>query len=71
MILSYFLSRQKHDVSNPHKIIPISFSIHNILYGRHYNIGKSERYLVQTWSKTKSCGIKTTSWSWCELEFGS
>ena len=31
MILSDFLSRQKHDDSNPHEIIPISFNMHNIL----------------------------------------
>ena len=30
----------------------------NILHERYYNIGKSERYLVQTWSQTKSSGIK-------------
>ena len=34
MILSDFLSRQKHDDSNPHGIIPISFNMHNILYRR-------------------------------------
>ena len=44
--------------SNPHEIIPISFNMHNILYERYYNIGKSERYLVQTQSQTKSSGIK-------------
>ena len=27
MILSDFLSRQKHDDSNPHEIIPISFNM--------------------------------------------
>ena len=58
MILSDFLSRQKHDNSNPHEIIPISFNMHNILHERYYNIGKSERYLVQMWSQTKSSGIK-------------
>ena len=58
MILSDFLSRQKHDDSNPHEIIPISFNMHNILHERYYNIGKSERYLVQMWSQTKSIGIK-------------
>ena len=42
MILSNFLSRQKHDDSNPNEIIPISFNMHNALYGKYYNIGKSE-----------------------------
>ena len=32
MILSDFLSRQKHDNSNPHEITPISFNMHNILH---------------------------------------
>ena len=31
MILSNFLSRQKHDDSNPHEIIPISFNMQNII----------------------------------------
>ena len=30
IILSDFLSRQKHDDSNPHEIIPISFNMHNV-----------------------------------------
>ena len=58
MILSNFLSRQKPDNNNPHDIIPISFKMHNILYKEYYNIGKSEKYLVQMWSQTKSSGIK-------------
>ena len=32
MILSDFLSRQKHEGSNPHKIIPISFNMHTKLH---------------------------------------
>ena len=56
--ISDFLSRQKHNDSNPHEIIPISFNMHNILHERYYNIGKSEKYLVQVWSQTKSSGIK-------------
>ena len=31
MILSDFLSRQKHDASNPHEIIPTSFNMHSLL----------------------------------------
>ena len=38
MILSGFLSRQTHDNSNPHDIIPISFNIHNTLHERYYKI---------------------------------
>ena len=34
MILSDFLSRQKHDDSNPHEIIPISFNMQNVLLSR-------------------------------------
>ena len=58
MILSDFLPRQKHDDSNPPEIIPISFNMHNIPYEKYYNIGKSEKYPVQTWSKTRYSGIK-------------
>ena len=38
MSLSYFLSQQQHDDSNPHKMIPISFNMHNLLHARYYNI---------------------------------
>ena len=58
MILSNFLSRQKHDDSNPHEIIPISFNMCNILQEKYDNIGNSVRYLVQTQSQAKSSGIK-------------
>ena len=47
LILSDFLSMQKHNDSNPHEIIAISFNKHNILHERYYSIGKSEGYLVQ------------------------
>ena len=58
MILSDFLSRQIHDDSNPPEIIPISFNMHNILHEKYCNIGKSEKYLIQTWFQTRSSGIK-------------
>ena len=60
MILSNFLSMQKHDDSNPYEIIPISFNMQNLLHARYYNINQnsSERYLVQTQSQAKSSGIK-------------
>ena len=32
--------------------------MHSILYKKYYNIGKSEKYLVQMWSETKSSRIK-------------
>ena len=57
MILSDFLSRQKHDDSNPHDIIPISFNMHNILHERYYNLGLMDKYLVQIQSQTKSSEI--------------
>ena len=60
MILSDFSSRQKHDDSNQHEIIPILFNVQSILQTRYYNLGKgvSEKYLAQTWSQAKSSGIK-------------
>ena len=50
MVLSDFLSRQKHDDSNPHEIIPISFNMQSILKTRYYNLdeGNAVKYLVQT-----------------------
>ena len=59
MLLSDFLSRQKHDNSNPHKIIPIMFNMQNVLQTRYYNIGEREQgiYLVHTISQTKTSGI--------------
>ena len=57
MILSDFLSQQKHDNSNLHDLIPISFNMHIILNKRYYNLELMDRYLVQTQSQTKSSGI--------------
>ena len=62
MILGDILSRKKHDNSNPHEIIPVSFNMYSILqdeyYNMGYNVGNSEKYLVQTRSQAKSSGIK-------------
>ena len=38
MILSDFVSRQKHDDSDPHEIILISFNMYNALYETYYRI---------------------------------
>ena len=57
IILGDFLSRQKHDYSDPHKIIPISFNMYNTLYETYYRIEPKDQYLVQTWSQTKVKGI--------------
>ena len=38
MVLSDFLSRQRHDDSDPHEIIPISFNMYNTLYKTYYRI---------------------------------
>ena len=57
MVLSDFLSRQTHDNSNLHDIIPISFNMNNTLHETYYKIGTKERYLVQTQMQTKSSGI--------------
>ena len=55
MVLSEFISRQKNDDSNPHKIIPISFNMYKVLNGKYYNI---EKYLIQTRSQARSSGMK-------------
>ena len=65
MVLSDFLSRQKTDDSNPHEIIPISFSLRAVLHENYNRIddmkedGKLEadKYLVQTRSQTKSSDV--------------
>ena len=54
MILSDFLLWQINDNSNPHEVIPISFSMYQILDENYYN----EKYLIQTRSQTKNNGTK-------------
>ena len=58
MILSDFLSRQTHDTSNPHEIIPISFNMHDALYETYYRVEPTDKHLVQTQSQTKAAGVK-------------
>ena len=64
MVLSDFLSRQKSDDSNPHKIIPLSFTLRGQEDNQFYWINnkndqpKNDKYLVQTRSQAKSSGIK-------------
>ena len=58
MILSDFLSRQMHNTSNLHDIIPISFDIYNTLYETYYRVDPIDRYLVQMQSQTKAAGVK-------------
>ena len=64
MVLSDFLSRQKMDDSNPHKLIPISFMLRSQVDNHFYQIDnkinqpRNDRYLVQTRSQVKSSGIK-------------
>ena len=58
MVLSDSLSRQKHDNSNPHKIILISFNMYQVLHKKYYNLGNTENYLVQTQSPIDSGGVK-------------
>ena len=57
MILSVFLSRQTHDDTNPHEIIPISFNMYNTLYENYYRIEIKDQYLVQMRSQTKATGL--------------
>ena len=65
MVLSDFLSRQKTDDSNPHEIIPISFSLRRVLHENYYTLDnmtetakiETDKYLVQTRSQTKSSRV--------------
>ena len=64
MVLSDFLSRQKMDDSNPHELIPISFTLSSQTDNHFYRITnekdqpKTDRYSVQTRSQVKASGIK-------------
>ena len=64
MVLSDFLSIQKMDGSNPHKLIPISFTLRSQVDNHFYRINnitdqlKTNKYLVLTRSQAKSSGIK-------------
>ena len=64
MVLSDFLSIQKTDDSNPHELIPISFTLRSQVDNHFYRINndndqpRTGRYLVQTRSQAKSSGIK-------------
>ena len=64
MVLRDFLSRQKTDDSNPHELIPISFMLRYQIDNCFYRINsrtdqsKTDKYLVETRSPSKSSGIK-------------
>ena len=65
MVLSDLLSRQKMDSSNPHEIIPISFTLKSLMGNHFYQINntneisqpETNKYLIQTRSQAKSGGI--------------
>ena len=63
MVLSNFLSRQKTDDSNPHELIPISFSLRDQVSDYFYridngnNLPRKDKYLVQTRSQVRVSGI--------------
>ena len=64
MVLSDFLSRQQTDDSNPHELIPISFSLRDQVSDYFYcidngiNLPRKDKYLVQTRSQVRSSGIR-------------
>ena len=66
MVLSNFLSRQKMDDSNPHEIIPISFTLKSLAHDHFYKFNSTNKMseteanknLIQTQSQAKSSGIK-------------
>ena len=57
MILSNFLSRQMHDTSNLHEIIPVSFNMYNTLYDTYYRIEPTDKYLVQMQPQMRAAGV--------------
>ena len=66
MILSNFLSIQKHHDSKPHEIISISFNMQSILQTRYYNLG--DRDAVKLFNSditaSKILQYKTTRSTW-------
>ena len=64
MVLSNSLSRQKMDDSNPHELIPISFSLKSQASNHFYridneiNLPRKDKYLVQTRSQVRSSGTR-------------
>ena len=64
MVLSDFLSRQKTDDSNPHELIPISFSLRDQVSDYFYhinneiNLPRKDKYLIQTRSQVRSSSIR-------------
>ena len=59
--MSDILLRQKTDDSNPHEIIPISFSWRRVLQENYYKLDnktETDKSLVQTRSQAKSSGVK-------------
>ena len=66
MVLSDFLSGLKTDKSNPHEIIPISFTLKSLSCEHFYQFNNMTRsneeemnkYLIHTRSQAKSSGIK-------------
>ena len=66
MVLSDFSSRQKTDDSNPHEIIPISFTLKSLACEHFYQFNsmtgisetETNKYLIQTRSRAKSSDIK-------------
>ena len=60
MVISDFLSKQRHDNNKPHEIIPISYNMQGILQSKYCNLGEynTGKYLAQTWSQAKSSGKK-------------
>ena len=75
MVLSDFLSRQKTDDSNPHKLIPISFTLSSQTDNHFYRITnekdhpKTDRYSVQTRSQVKGKWNQITGSTWHRQKF--
>ena len=65
-VLSDFLSRQKHDDSDPHEIIPISFNTYNALYDTYYRIDPQDLYLVTDTITDKSDRNDIARSAWCK-----
>ena len=66
MILSDFLSRQTHDDSDPHNIIPKSFNKHNALHEKYYKIETNEKIFSTDMIANKVKWGNITRGTWCK-----
>ena len=64
MILSHFLSRQKHDDNDPHGILHVSFNMHKNISQKILQLRKDEQIFSTNSTTDKIKWNKTTRGTW-------